>query len=164
MNCTLIDIKHLSTAYGNCQFETYIDMSASGASQVTSATSLDACLSACVQDTTCFAVEYSEEYKCWMHKADITASLMGNPGVTTYRRESCASKTSAYHQNNYAHFYCSGSTPTTVATTAANRYSMFFFSFFCFFFNEYPVLVTEKNIWHVLQYYCQNYDFMNSDH
>ncbi|ELU00862.1 hypothetical protein CAPTEDRAFT_212221 [Capitella teleta] len=77
--------------YEGCNFVVSEDMSSSGAAKVNGADTLDACLSACKGDQeNCKAVEYSEQYKCYMHSVDTyEANLASNTGVNVYKFQDC---------------------------------------------------------------------------
>ena len=73
-----------------------MDTSADGASEVTGVDNLDDCLEACNDDDDCMAVEYSDEFGCWMHTADdYEDNIKDNTGVTLYKFQSCG-KTSRF--------------------------------------------------------------------
>lgn len=65
-------------------------MGAIGADEVVGADSLGDCLAACISDSKCVAVEYSQTFKCWMHKnADYTNKLEEVDDVTLYVLHNC---------------------------------------------------------------------------
>lgn len=65
-------------------------MGALGADEVEGAGSLEDCLAACISADSCLAVEYSETFKCWMHRsADYEGKLEEVEGVTVYVLTDC---------------------------------------------------------------------------
>ena len=81
----------LYTVYEDCQFTKYENMSSTGADRVANVNTLDVCLSACKDDTAnCKAVEYSDEFGCYMHSdAGYLDNAMDNEGVTIYNLNEC---------------------------------------------------------------------------
>lgn len=90
------DIRSLMfSAYEGCSFTTTVGMGAQGATRVDSASTLNACLVACIGATNCVAVEYSETLKCWMHTTnDYLNKLAAAETVTVYAFNQCCECTS----------------------------------------------------------------------
>lgn len=78
------------SGYGSCLYKQTIDTSADGADAVSGVASRDECLQACEdQYDTCKAVEYSPQFGCYMHTAEVTATR-SNAGVTLYEVLQCS--------------------------------------------------------------------------
>ena len=60
----------------------YPDKRADGASQYTAATTQQQCLKACVRNTNCVAVEWSDSWRCWIHYRG--RAHTGQPSVTLF--------------------------------------------------------------------------------
>lgn len=88
---TFSNIDLVCLVYEGCNFVISEDMASSGAAKVNGADTLDACLSACKGDQeNCKAVEYSEQYKCYMHSEDTyEANLASDTGVNVYKFQDC---------------------------------------------------------------------------
>ena len=75
--------------YKNCRFTEHVGRAADGANKVMDVNNTADCLEACRADEdNCMAVEFSEEFQCWMHTSDYTP--VDKADITLYELMECS--------------------------------------------------------------------------